>query len=171
MRYFVFILALLTFACNQSPKPASERTSSVGVTTAFDELEISGEFQDMTLAVNGVSIFDPLESSEGLSEEEKADAVFQFLSEEFTVWNANLGQEAGSYLFGYGYGLCGVESTVICALWKEVGLEARTVAWDRHTMAEVRVDGHWQIFDAQHRIKLLRAKQNAHILCPITDQT
>lgn len=115
-------------------------------------LRVSGVRGALVFEVEGVNLFDavPLNSQE--TAEQSADRVFDFVSREIVVWENPSGHDLGDALYGYGFGLCKRESGILLALWRRHGIKGRLVSWPKHVMSEAYLDGHWQVFDAQHRL-------------------
>ncbi|MCB9397806.1 MAG: transglutaminase domain-containing protein [Acidobacteria bacterium] len=87
----------------------------------------------------------------------RALALFQFLVEEIDDWyfpaqgHDLITEDVGAFLWRFGFGFCFDLSRVLVQFWNSVGLPARVVAWQHHTVAEVYFDNAWHLFDAQHR--------------------
>ena len=120
-------------------------------------VEFEGPWEHIDLLIHGQSIYEPVMmpkcDQDKLSSKEKVIAVYNFMKENFVVWNAPLiARDLETYLYGFGYGLCGRESTLMTSLWYELGLESRSIHWGHHVMAEVKVEGNYCLFDAQHHL-------------------
>ena len=151
LKHLTLSILILLAAC-QSNQPQNHTSAQFEIGEPIAQIEVTGAFKNLRLHVDGKDIFDPVKQDPSKSEAQNAERVFRFMSQSFFIWNAPNGLSLSEYLYGYGYGLCGMQSRVMSALWQEHGVDARIVAWPRHTMAEARVEGQWRIFDAQHRV-------------------
>jgi len=144
---------LLLWSCHQPEPLVVEQIQKNG---APSSLVLTGPLHHPDILVDGLSVFDPIRRDGIETDEEVVHSLFEFMSNEFFVWNAPIGEELGTYLYGYGYGLCHMQSKVLAALWHERGIKGRLVSWPRHTMAEAEVDGVWRLYDAQHHVDYSR---------------
>ena len=116
------------------------------------EVRLQGPLMNPDLRVNQVSIFEPVPGIDDLSQAEQAEQLYDFVKESIVVWNAPLGRELSTSLYGYGYALCSVESEILAALWHQRNIPGRLVSWSRHTVAEAKIGEQWKCFDAQHQL-------------------
>ncbi|MGQ9662719.1 MAG: hypothetical protein ACUVWX_10360, partial [Kiritimatiellia bacterium] len=104
----------------------------------------------------------------GMSDKEKAFAVYHFLRNHVYHWPAmREPPRADDFEYGvvydpiklinvYGYGYCFANSSALENLWQAAGLEARSAGIGGHSIAEVFYDGAYHFLDAdQHGYVLL----------------
>ncbi len=153
-RLLVFTpLLLFSISCRKGESVVADSQTS---SEPLASIVLEGPLKNPDLLVDGVSIFDPVPLTGAESEQEVADKVYEFVRDSFYVWNAPQGKKLGTYLYGYGYSLCHMQSKVLAALWHQRGVSGRIVSWPKHTMAEAKVDGQWLLYDPQHRVHYTR---------------
>lgn len=148
-----FLFALLH--CQQS-LPTQVAPHAQPITAKVEDyttaIQMSGISGPITLTVDGTPLLQIMEPDPTRSQEATANALFQFLADNYHVWTIPQNTTPQASLYGYGFGLCQMESRILCSLWYQNDLKARLIAWDKHTMAEVRWDDTWRIYDAQHKV-------------------
>ena len=148
---FVFRLFICSLIALYGCSTLTEKPSGSGHDTLGDQyLVIQGPAPKLDLQVDGRSVFEVIPANG--SEKDRVEAIFRFMSEEYTPWNADVTIPESALFYGYGFGMCGEQSRIMARLWFEHGVKSRVVSLPRHVMAEAEVDGVWQLFDAQHRM-------------------
>lgn len=148
--------------CNNSPQSTPQDLQSLPapvatvVSAQAQSIRISGVSGGLALLVDGVPLFDPVPVLPDRTPALTADLVFQFLAQHYVPWTIPRNTSAGASFFGYGFGLCHMQSRILSSLWSEHGINARLIAWPQHTMVEAFFDERWHVFDAQHKVNFSR---------------
>lgn len=89
----------------------------------------------------------------GMSDEQKAMAVYRFAAENFHGFGMGWGNtEMTRFINAFGYSFCWGQADFQHLLYEAAGLRARAPALVGHSSVEVLLDGRWRLFDAFMRL-------------------
>ncbi|MDJ0840424.1 MAG: hypothetical protein QNK37_28195 [Acidobacteriota bacterium] len=153
-----FLSLFLLVACHPPELPDKGTTVaplppvvSATVDRPTSMIEISGHDGPLNILVDDTPLFQTIAPDPKRSDAETAAEVFRFVSENLFVWNPEGKVSIAGVLYGYGFGMCGMESRILVNLWGQHGIEGRQILWDYHVMAEAFFDNAWHVYDGQHR--------------------